>query len=58
MNKSHKLKAFAENAEETARRGQAIQKEIDRTDKVAGSKPKEAEPMQAGARQYPESVPK
>jgi NAD(P)-dependent dehydrogenase (short-subunit alcohol dehydrogenase family) len=58
MDTSRKLKAFAENAEETARRGQVIQKKIDRTDKVASSKTKEGEPMQAGARQYPESFPK
>jgi NAD(P)-dependent dehydrogenase (short-subunit alcohol dehydrogenase family) len=58
MDTSHKLKAFAENAEETARRGQTIQKEVDRRDKAAGSKPKEAAPMQAGTRRYPESFPK
>ena len=57
MAKSTKLKAFAENAEETARRQQAIQKDIDRKDKAAGSKPKATEPMQAGAREYPAELP-
>jgi|SRR5947208_793330 len=58
MDKSYKLKAFAENAEATARRGQVIQKDIDRSDKAGGSKAKKVEPMQAGARRYPESFPK
>ena len=58
MNKSHKLKAFAENGEETARREQIIQKEVDRKDKASGSKEKEPGPMQAGTRRYPASFPK
>src|SRR5947199_3691386 len=58
MNKSHKLQAFAENAEETARREQIIQKEVDRKDKIAGAKSKTTEPMQAGPRPYPDSFPK
>ena len=58
MNKSHKLEAFAENGEETARREQIIQKEVDRKDKIAGAKSKTTEPMQAGLRPYPHSFPK
>src|SRR5437588_8491851 len=58
MNKSHKLQAFAANAEETARREQIIQKEVDRKDKIAGAKSKTTEPMQAGPRPYPDSFPK
>ena len=51
MSKPHKLHSFAENAEETARREQAIQEDVDRADKAAGNGPsKKAEAMQAGAR--------
>jgi len=59
MNKSGKLDAFAENAEQTARREQIIQEEVDRADKKAGVR-KEAQDaaMQAGTREYPESFPK
>jgi NAD(P)-dependent dehydrogenase (short-subunit alcohol dehydrogenase family) len=59
MSKPGKLDAFAENAEQTARREQIIQEEIDRADKKGGSR-KEAQDtaMQAGARQYPASFPK
>ena len=58
MNKSHKLKAFAENGEETARREQIIQKEVDRKDRIAGAKSKTTAPMQAGSRPYPDTFPK
>src|SRR2546423_7930835 len=57
MNKSHKLEAFAANAEETARREQIIQKEVDRKDKLAGAKSKTTEPMQAGPPPDPDSFP-
>src|SRR5262245_16392858 len=59
MNKPGKLDAFAENAEQTARREQIIQEEVDRADKKAGVR-KEAQDaaMQAGTREYPESFPK
>src|SRR5512134_3278362 len=50
--------AFAENAEHTARHERAIQREVDRADKAAGSaKDKKSKPMQAGARAYPVSFP-
>jgi NAD(P)-dependent dehydrogenase (short-subunit alcohol dehydrogenase family) len=59
MSKPRKLHSFAENAEETARREQAIQEEVDRADKAAGNgRSKKAEAMQAGARPYPTSFPK
>jgi NAD(P)-dependent dehydrogenase (short-subunit alcohol dehydrogenase family) len=59
MSKPRKLQSFAENAEETARREQAIQEEVDRADKAAGNgRSKKAEAMQAGARPYPTSFPK
>src|SRR4030095_5908305 len=59
MNKPGKLDAFAENAEQTARRGQIIQEEVDRADKKGASRmEKQSEAMQAGARQYPDSFPK
>jgi len=38
MSKSGRLQAFAENAEQTARREQAIQKQVDCADKAAGSR--------------------
>jgi NAD(P)-dependent dehydrogenase (short-subunit alcohol dehydrogenase family) len=50
--------AFAENAEHTARHERAIQREVDRADKAAGSaKDNKSKPMQAGARAYPVSFP-
>jgi NAD(P)-dependent dehydrogenase (short-subunit alcohol dehydrogenase family) len=59
MSKSRRLRAFDRNAEQTARREQAIQKEVDRADKAAGKdKTKKPEAMQAGARRYPTSFPK
>jgi NAD(P)-dependent dehydrogenase (short-subunit alcohol dehydrogenase family) len=58
MPKSAKLKAFAENAEQTARRQRAIQKTIDRKDRSAASKGRPTKPMQAGMREYPASFPK
>jgi hypothetical protein len=46
MSKPRKLHSFAENAEETARREQAIQEDVDRADKAAGNGPsKKAEAM-------------
>jgi NAD(P)-dependent dehydrogenase (short-subunit alcohol dehydrogenase family) len=58
MSKPRKLDAFAENADLTADRQRAIQKNIDKTDKRrAGKKDKEPEPMQAGEREYPASFP-
>ena len=54
-----RLQAFAENAEQTARRQRDIQKEVDRTDKAAAAaKDKKSRAMQAGARAYPSSFPK
>jgi NAD(P)-dependent dehydrogenase (short-subunit alcohol dehydrogenase family) len=59
MIRSRRLQAFAKNAEETARRERAIQKEVDRAEKAAGKgKAKKPEAMQAGARAYPTSFPK
>jgi NAD(P)-dependent dehydrogenase (short-subunit alcohol dehydrogenase family) len=59
MSKPRRLQAFAENAGETARREQAIQKEVDRSDQAAGGgKAKKSEAMQAGARPYPTSFAK
>lgn len=59
MSNPRRLKDFAENAEETARREQAIQKEVDRTDKAAASgKAKKSGAMQAGERVYPTSFAK
>src|SRR5438105_9106312 len=52
------LEAFAENAEQTARREQTIQKNIDRADKAGGGSKRKPEAMQAGARAYPTSFPK
>jgi hypothetical protein len=57
MNKPGKLDAFAENAEQTARRGEIIQEEVDRVDN-SGAARKQGGAMQAGARQYPDSFPK
>jgi NAD(P)-dependent dehydrogenase (short-subunit alcohol dehydrogenase family) len=57
MNKPGKLDAFAENAEQTARRGEIIQEEVDRADN-SGAARKQGGAMQAGARQYPDSFPK
>jgi hypothetical protein len=59
MNKPGKLDAFAENAGQTARRGQMIQEEVDRADKKGATRTeKQNEAMQAGAREYPHSFPK
>jgi NAD(P)-dependent dehydrogenase (short-subunit alcohol dehydrogenase family) len=59
MNKPGKLDAFAENAEQTARRGQLIQEGADRANKNSSSrKEKQDDAMQAGAREYPDSFPK
>src|SRR5690349_12400961 len=59
MSKPGKLDAFAENAEQTARRGQIIQEEVDRADKQGGSRTeKQDAAMQAGARPYPDSFSK
>src|SRR6266478_4484307 len=59
MNNPRRLHAFAKNAKETARREQAIQREVDRADKVAASgKAKKSGAMQAGARAYPTSFAK
>jgi NAD(P)-dependent dehydrogenase (short-subunit alcohol dehydrogenase family) len=59
MSKPGKVDAFTENAEQTARREQIIQKEIDRGDKTRGSRTQaQNAAMQAGARQYPDSFPK
>jgi NAD(P)-dependent dehydrogenase (short-subunit alcohol dehydrogenase family) len=59
MNKPGMLDAFAENAEQTARRGQLIQEGVDRADKGATSRTEKQDgAMQAGAREYPESFPK
>jgi NAD(P)-dependent dehydrogenase (short-subunit alcohol dehydrogenase family) len=59
MSKPGKLDAFAENAEQTARRDQVIQEEIDRVDKKGGSRTEaQSAAMQAGTRQYPDSFPK
>jgi NAD(P)-dependent dehydrogenase (short-subunit alcohol dehydrogenase family) len=58
MAKSAKLRAFAKNAEETARRQRAIQKKIDCGDKSRAAPAKEASPMQAGMREYPVKFPK
>jgi NAD(P)-dependent dehydrogenase (short-subunit alcohol dehydrogenase family) len=53
------IASLCRNAEETARREQAIQSEIDRADKTASErKAKKSEAMQAGARAYPASFPK
>ncbi len=58
MSKPRNLDAFAENAELTANRQRAIQKDVDRAEKRRAGKKKEPEPMQVGARDYPESFPK
>jgi NAD(P)-dependent dehydrogenase (short-subunit alcohol dehydrogenase family) len=59
MSNPRRLKDFTENAEETARREQAIQKEVDRADKAAESgKAKKSGAMQAGDRAYPTSFAK
>jgi NAD(P)-dependent dehydrogenase (short-subunit alcohol dehydrogenase family) len=57
MTKPGKLGAFAENAEQTARRGEIIQQEVDRADN-SGATREQGGAMQAGARQYPDSFPK
>jgi hypothetical protein len=52
-----RLQAFAENAEQTARRQRDIQKEVDRTDKAAtGTKDKKSRAMQAGAARMPRDM--
>ncbi len=58
MSKPRKLQAYADNAEQTARAEQAIQKEVERADKHAGQQHEKSGPMQAGARPYPASFPK
>jgi NAD(P)-dependent dehydrogenase (short-subunit alcohol dehydrogenase family) len=60
MRKSRqRLRAFAENAERTARRERAIQSEVDRADEAAGAaKDRKSGAMQAGARAYPVSFPR
>jgi NAD(P)-dependent dehydrogenase (short-subunit alcohol dehydrogenase family) len=59
MSRPRKLQAFAEKAEQTARRERAIQKNIDRADKTSSKrKAKKSKAMQAGARAYPASFPK
>ena len=67
MNNPRRLHVFAKNAKETARREQAIQREVDRADKAAASgadkaaasgKAKKSGAMQAGARAYPTSFAK
>ena len=56
---ARRLQAFAENAEQTARRQRDIQKGVDRADKAAtGTKDKKARARQAGTRAYPSSFPK
>jgi NAD(P)-dependent dehydrogenase (short-subunit alcohol dehydrogenase family) len=53
------LRDFAVKAEETARREQAIQKEVERADKAASAGGrKTSRPMQAGSRAYPTAFPK
>jgi NAD(P)-dependent dehydrogenase (short-subunit alcohol dehydrogenase family) len=51
------IKAFAREAETTAKDERAIQKKIDKADKSVGPE-KKSGAMQAGARHYPESFPK
>jgi hypothetical protein len=59
MSKPGKLDAFAENAEQTARRGQIIQEEVDNADKRSAARAeKQKAAMQAGERHYPDSFPK
>jgi NAD(P)-dependent dehydrogenase (short-subunit alcohol dehydrogenase family) len=59
MSRPRRLQAFADNAEHTARRERAIQKNIDRADKASGKgKAKKTQAMQAGTRTYPTSFPK
>src|SRR5215475_11605422 len=59
MIRSRRLQAFAENAEKTARRERAIQREVDRAEKAAGKgKAKKPQAMQTGACAYPTSFPK
>jgi NAD(P)-dependent dehydrogenase (short-subunit alcohol dehydrogenase family) len=54
-----RLQAFAESAEQTARRQRDIQKEVDRANKApTGTKDKKSRAMQAGARAYPSAFPK
>jgi NAD(P)-dependent dehydrogenase (short-subunit alcohol dehydrogenase family) len=61
MSRQGKLKISAETARRTARREQAIQREVDRTDaarKARGRTHEKSKAMQAGARAYPTSFPK
>jgi NAD(P)-dependent dehydrogenase (short-subunit alcohol dehydrogenase family) len=59
MSKPRRLEAFADNAEEVARRERAIQNQIDKADKATRKgKSKKSGAMQAGARPYPTSFPK
>ena len=58
MSRQGKLKISAETARRTARREQAIQREVDRTDaarKARGRTHEKSKAMQAGARAYPTS---
>jgi NAD(P)-dependent dehydrogenase (short-subunit alcohol dehydrogenase family) len=57
MHKTPRPHAFAENADQIARREKAIQREVDRADKADGKKTKSPEPMQVGTRSYPASFP-
>src|SRR5690349_21414632 len=56
INKPGKLDALAENAGQTARRGEIIQQGVDRADN-SGATRKQGGAMQGGARQYPDSFP-
>jgi len=59
MSKPRKLQDFADKAEATARREQAIQDEVEAADMAAGAgKAKKPEAMQAGSRTYPTAFPK
>jgi len=57
MNKARTLQAFAKQAEQTARREQMIQQQIERADKARKENKKKPTAMQAGARPYPASFP-
>src|SRR5258706_6934808 len=59
MRKSdQRLQAFAESAEQTARRQRDIQKEVDRANKApTGTKDKKSRAMQAGGPGHPSAVP-
>jgi len=58
MSKPKRLQPFADNAEQTARRERAIQKQVDSAEADASRrKAKNPEAMQAGQRAYPSSFP-